>query len=1810
MWRRTLGIAAAGFGLLFIVLALVIIAPPGARAVVAPIRMWLVQTVAQRLSDGMNGTLDAGGLEGSLLRAPSLSGVVLRDPTGATVIRIEAVRLRYAPLSLLRGVLVIHEIEVTRPFVTLLQARDGTLNLARLALPTTQPAESLASQSGFLKLPFGIELRRFTIKDGRSRLGLGSMKGVTALSDVQVALAGRADDTGLHLTIQEAAAQTHPARVKVAGLQGTIRWTKSQLHVEQLQLHTGNTRAGLDMLLPHDAEPAQITLRLNPLDVEEVGSLIAREDLRGELFADFLAQGPLEDIGFRADLSADAGQVKLEGRLNTAEHPARYSGKVSVQGLNLAALANREALRSDLNMVLDVEGRGLSARTIEGRLDVSVQPSHLGNITLDDSRIRIAAQSERIRVEAFELVSSLASVSATGSLDFQGTSDFAYEASADLSQLQPLLGVDSLRGSLQLRGRAAGVWPDLDATGTLSAADTALDDSGFQSLQLDYQASQLGSIPAAAARLQLRNLVVGELPIKTAELQAAYEGSQRQVTFTAQLAHPPQMQSRLGGRLTLGNSVTQAVIDTVELRFGDRTWRAPRPLNIVMGPRILDIRYFALKRGDESVSLTGRIENRSMHGVRLEASSIDLTYLSSKLGLSYPAKGWASFVIQAGGPFNEPVLLGDVRVTPSPSEESAFDRLQANLRYESQELTGRLSIRQDHREVVETEFQAPLNLGLTNIPLPQRLLDGPLSLQLRLRRPDLGELPAIMPAPSISGALQGDVSIHGTYAQLKLTSEIDLQNIGVEGRFDEVSAPIRMAAELKAADSVPLLAEALASDALTLRLRRLELHTGSARGRLPATREDRNSQVLEIANARLRADAAWNTDGFEATISSFQGKATAFNVPAALSARARLTGSRLELHHLQIATPESRIEASGQMTLADRRFELEMEIPRLNPGEFAAGRLAYPCGEVHGDVQLDGSVSEMAIMALLHCGEAEVRVEGSVDSQHSAYSADVSLRELAIDRFLPAGRGRLSAHLSVQGSGFTAAERKAGLRLSFSLEDFNPAPGLRGEARGALTGTAVTLEAFSIDSIPLQLMAAGALSENREIQADYRATFKNLAPLGPQSGKPSLASGSLSGSVGGILGALRARGELHLETWEHGDVRGEEATVMFEAEGLMDSPRATLTATFPNVHGSGLPGSGATFRGRYHDRQAQVDFSVTRGPYRETRVAGWVNLHEELDIDLDTLLLRYRRWNWENSGPVRVVRRSDGEILLKDLHLRYGEQAIQAAGSLHPSGPLSASIVVDQVEIEPWLLTFLPAVAASGRMSLDLDLTGSAESPEAKGVLEFRDLIWKEVPFGRIRVASSFRDRRLDNHLQWHDGDQEILEITGTMGLQNDFPLDLEARSSSLDLARLAQVFDGVEQSGGSLDFQVYAGGTVGEPDLKGELAIRDGVLRLASTGEPYRDIQAQLNLVGNRLDIGNLTAASSTGTLRAAGWLETDDLQLNQLYLSLQADDFKLMNTESVEARLTGTVEARGSLDALAVKGDVTLPRARIRLAGFGAGPVSVTPGDLTVSGVYNGDPEEDAAAGELEEPEPESPVVRGLQTELSVRLPRNAWVVGPETAVEIQGTLLVNKGSNEPFVLGGSAQTVRGHVTYRGRKFDLERGRITFSGDDENRPILDVLARHEVSDYTIALRVEGDSSRPALTFSSSPELPEEDILSLLAFGKTIDRLSGSEKTALSSQGAAIAGNVISGILEKRLGDTLGLDTLEVEVGDELGTGSVRGGRYVTQDLFLSYERQLGEQSGNTVEVEYSLGPRVKLKGASDHKGQSSLDIFWRIEY
>ena len=119
-----------------------------------------------------------------------------------------------------------------------------------------------------------------------------------------------------------------------------------------------------------------------------------------------------------------------------------------------------------------------------------------------------------------------------------------------------------------------------------------------------------------------------------------------------------------------------------------------------------------------------------------------------------------------------------------------------------------------------------------------------------------------------------------------------------------------------------------------------------------------------------------------------------------------------------------------------------------------------------------------------------------------------------------------------------------------------------------------------------------------------------------------------------------------------------------------------------------------------------------------------------------------------------------------------------------------------------------------------------------------------------------------------------------------------------------------------------------------------------------------------------------------------------------------------------------------------------------------------------------------------------------------------------------------------------------------------------------------------------------------------------MLVLGKTTDRLTKSEHNSLADEAQQLAGGFIAGQLEKTLGKSLGLDTIEISSGEQLGTGSVKAGRYVTQDLFLSLEREFGRDSGMAVGLEYSLTRRLKVRGSSSDQGATALDFLWRLDY
>jgi translocation and assembly module TamB len=624
-----------------------------------------------------------------------------------------------------------------------------------------------------------------------------------------------------------------------------------------------------------------------------------------------------------------------------------------------------------------------------------------------------------------------------------------------------------------------------------------------------------------------------------------------------------------------------------------------------------------------------------------------------------------------------------------------------------------------------------------------------------------------------------------------------------------------------------------------------------------------------------------------------------------------------------------------------------------------------------------------------------------------------------------------------------------------------------------------------------------------------------------------------------------------------------------------------------------------------------VQVRVTAGPYQNSSLEGRVTLAEEQRLTLTRLHLHHETFAWENVGPVTAVRHAQGQLDLQRFALRNGRQEISAQGILNSGGGIEADLHVRHLRLSPHVQSMAPQVGmVDGEVTLHLSLHGPLAQLQGEGGLHLTSLRWQQQDLGEVRGQVRINGMAMGVDLRWRDQKQELLHLSGEASLDTRQVLAVQLQSANVDLQGLKAFIPAVVQSSGTLHLDLSLAGTLQHPQVYGTLRVDDGTVQLITTGVRYRDIQVHLVCTGNRVEFVQAHAQSGEGTLDLSGGAESAGLTLPRLNLDLQMQRFTLMHTPTLEAVVSAAVALRGSLDDMLATGTITVSPARLQLSDKLVGGVdTVQPWQLTVEGVYGPGPQKattKAASSGMHQ----SPSLAFLRADLQLELPRNVWVRGPGTAIELSGALTITKELGEWFGLSGTVETVRGFASFYSGKFTVERGRVTFTGSPEINPVLDVIVTRAVSDYVVSINVSGRSKSPQLSLSSTPDLPQADIVTLLVVGKTSDRLTESERSGLSSRAQQIVGNVAAGELEQLLAKPLGFDTLDIQTGDKLGNNKVSVGRYITQDIFLSYEQQLGDEKGNKVGVEYSINRHLKVKGSSSNTGDSALDILWRIDY
>ncbi len=271
--------------------------------------------------------------------------------------------------------------------------------------------------------------------------------------------------------------------------------------------------------------------------------------------------------------------------------------------------------------------------------------------------------------------------------------------------------------------------------------------------------------------------------------------------------------------------------------------------------------------------------------------------------------------------------------------------------------------------------------------------------------------------------------------------------------------------------------------------------------------------------------------------------------------------------------------------------------------------------------------------------------------------------------------------------------------------------------------------------------------------------------------------------------------------------------------------------------------------------------------------------------------------------------------------------------------------------------------------------------------------------------------------------------------------------------------------------------------------------------------------------------------------------------------------------------------------------------------------PGDRPAARAASHD--DDSGAGRLEEGAGAGPGP-AIQpaVDIALDIPGGLWLRGQGLEVELAGELRAALRDGLPAVIG-DLQAVRGRLILLGRRFEVEQGRVIFYGEEDFDPSLDLSMLGRVGDVEIQVLLRGTLRRPDLGLTSTPEMTEGDIMSLLFFGRPLGELDTGQVDLLQRRTGELAAAFGAAKLEAAISRQLGIDLVQIERGEGEGQrGSLVVGKYLSNRALLSYTQSLDEQDAFRLNFEYHLTRQLRLNTLYGRLGQSSLQLNWIRHY
>lgn len=593
-------------------------------------------------------------------------------------------------------------------------------------------------------------------------------------------------------------------------------------------------------------------------------------------------------------------------------------------------------------------------------------------------------------------------------------------------------------------------------------------------------------------------------------------------------------------------------------------------------------------------------------------------------------------------------------------------------------------------------------------------------------------------------------------------------------------------------------------------------------------------------------------------------------------------------------------------------------------------------------------------------------------------------------------------------------------------------------------------------------------------------------------------------------------------------------------------------------------------------------------------------------LALSDLAMRYQGLASRLTAPTQIAY-TDGTATIAPLALQLGDGSLSLSGKAGEQLDLKADLNSVPLNLAN---AFVPTLGLGGTLSGNVTATGSASAPEASWSITGSELTASELRKNGLAALSlstsgDLKDNQISQTSKVSDPNGLNLSASGTVGLQPPNALALSLNGTIPTAALRRPLLEAGIRAEGAIALKGTVGGSASAPSYQITATPAGLKVTSLSTGLTVQNISGTAAVTQEQASLNSIAGELATGgTLSAGGTVGMNNGFPSDLSIKLNRGRYidPGLVTAEVDADLTITGSLASTSSSALIGGTVTINKADVSIPEYLPGaipPVEVR--HVNASKAVRQQVAE--LGGETQQRQTEQKTIPP-RLDILLSAPGRIFIRGRGLDAELQGNLKIVGTTASPQAVGAFSLK-RGQLDILTRRLVFSRGSATFEGS--LTPILDFAASTTVTDTTITVTVSGEADDPQIAFTSSPELPQDEVLALLLFGKSVGNLSATQVARLAAAIATLTGGSDSGPLAT-IRKSLGLDAIDINTDGEDGP-SVAVGKYINDNIYVGVEQGTGSGSSR-VKVDIDLDRGLKVRGEVGADGSSKAGIFFEREY